>query len=86
MGYFSLLSAQYAPMPITAATTTATMIITSVVGNGASPLGCSVVGCAVVGSSDVGGAVVGSSLVGSAVVGSSVSCSCPDEGAGPTVT
>ena len=93
--YFCLLSAQYAPMPIMTATTTAATMTTSVVGNGASPLGSSDVGGAVVGASDVGGAVVGGAVVGGAVVGGavvggavvggSVSGSAA-EGAGPTVT
>jgi hypothetical protein len=93
--YCRLLSIQYAPMPMTTATATATRMATSVVGNGASPLGSSLVGGAVVGASDVGGAVVGGAVVGGAVVGGavvggavvggSVSGSAA-EGAGPTVT
>jgi hypothetical protein len=93
--YFCLLSAQYAPIPIMTATTTAAKMTTSVVGKGASPLGSSDVGGAVVGASDVGGAVVGGAVVGGAVVGGavvggavvggSVSGSAA-EGAGPTVT
>ena len=89
---YLLLNAQYAPMPMTAATATAATMATSVVGNGASALGSSVggvvvgssvVGTSVVGSS-VGGAVVGSS-VGGGVVGSSVSISPPAAAAGVAV-
>ena len=93
--YFCLLSTQYAPMPMTTATTTAAKMTTSVVGNGASPLGSSDVGGAVVGASDVGGAVVGGAVVGGAVVGGAVVggavvggsvSGVAAEGAGPTVT
>ena len=85
--YFRFLSTQNAPMPMTLAIATASMMATSVVMIDTSPVGSTVVGSSVVGSTVVGSSVVGSSVGGASVVGSSVggasvSGSTPGVGAG----
>jgi hypothetical protein len=95
--YFRFLSSQKLAMPMMQAMTTAAIIATSVVMNGASvgsvgsgSVGSGSVGSGSVGSGSVGSGSVGSGSVGSGSVGSgsvgSGSIGCAGDGAGPTVT